>query len=167
VETGGRDDHVRRTRSLSRRALGSDRDPGWFFLNIHSADERISFMRFRRCTESPPKLRRRLWRASLSSIRTVQLETISAAGRIFEGVIRLPGRARRKPLKPLRRECRVNRCNRGDYACVLFYIAREAAGASGARHSLRPLIFRRRDVHRKSRANMPRDREAVSANNAV
>ena len=29
VETGGRDDHVRRTRSLSRRALGGDRDPGW------------------------------------------------------------------------------------------------------------------------------------------
>ena len=29
VETGGRDDHVRRTRSLSRRALGGDRDSGW------------------------------------------------------------------------------------------------------------------------------------------
>src|SRR5713226_765183 len=29
VETGGRGDHVRRTRSLSRRALGGDRDPGW------------------------------------------------------------------------------------------------------------------------------------------
>ena len=28
VETGGREDHVRRTRSLSRRALGGDRDPG-------------------------------------------------------------------------------------------------------------------------------------------
>ena len=28
VETGGRDDHVRRTRSLSRRALGGDRDSG-------------------------------------------------------------------------------------------------------------------------------------------
>ena len=28
METGGRDDHVRRTRSLSRRALGGDRDPG-------------------------------------------------------------------------------------------------------------------------------------------
>ena len=27
--TGGRDDHVQRTRSLSRRALGGDRDPGW------------------------------------------------------------------------------------------------------------------------------------------
>src|SRR5258706_1887167 len=33
------------------------------------------------------------------------------------------------------------RCDRGDYARVLFYFAREAAGASSARHSLRPLIF--------------------------
>jgi hypothetical protein len=31
-------------------------------------------------------------------------------------------------------------CFRGDYACVLFYFARKAAGALGARHSLRPLI---------------------------
>ena len=29
MATGGRDDHVRWTRSLSRRALGGDRDPGW------------------------------------------------------------------------------------------------------------------------------------------
>src|SRR5690349_10458925 len=50
-----------------------------------------------------------------------------------------PGRARRKPLKPfaqgrpddLRRTC-------GDYACVLFSFAREAAGAACARLSLRP-----------------------------
>jgi len=33
------------------------------------------------------------------------------------------------------------RCDRGDYARVLYFIfAREAAGASSARHSLRPLI---------------------------
>src|SRR5712664_1270012 len=32
------------------------------------------------------------------------------------------------------------RCDRGDYARVLFSFAREAAGASSARHSLRPLI---------------------------
>jgi hypothetical protein len=31
-----------------------------------------------------------------------------------------PGRARRNPLKPLRGECRVNRCDRGDYARMLF-----------------------------------------------
>jgi hypothetical protein len=35
------------------------------------------------------------------------------------------------------------RCDRGDYARVpCFIIAREAAGASSARHSLRPLISR-------------------------
>src|SRR6266404_8733873 len=33
-----------------------------------------------------------------------------------------------------------------------FYFAREAAGALDARHSLRPLIFRRRDVPGKTRA---------------
>src|SRR5258707_4532206 len=33
------------------------------------------------------------------------------------------------------------RCDCGDYARVLFYFAREAAGALSARHSLRPLIF--------------------------
>jgi len=34
----------------------------------------------------------------------------------------------------------------------LFFITHEAAGASSARHSLRPLIFRRRDVPGKPRA---------------
>jgi hypothetical protein len=32
------------------------------------------------------------------------------------------------------------RCDRGDYARLLFSLAREAAGASSARHSLRPLL---------------------------
>jgi hypothetical protein len=41
------------------------------------------------------------------------------------------------------------RCDRGDYARVLFYFAREAAGASGARHSLRPLNFSGWDVQEK------------------
>src|SRR5256714_13688543 len=34
------------------------------------------------------------------------------------------------------------RCDRGDYARMLFYFACEAAGASRARHSLRPLFLR-------------------------
>src|SRR6202047_2320046 len=56
---------------------------------------------------------------------------------------RSPGRARRKPLKPLRRECRVNRCDRGDYARVLFLFCTRGCGRyPSARHSLRPLIFR-------------------------
>jgi hypothetical protein len=54
---------------------------------------------------------------------------------------RSPGRARRKPLKPLRREGRVSRRTLGDYARVLHLnFAREAAGASGIRLSLRPLL---------------------------
>src|SRR5258708_6285402 len=44
------------------------------------------------------------------------------------------------------------RRDRGDYARMLFSFACEAAGASGARHSLRPLISRRRDVQVKTRA---------------
>jgi hypothetical protein len=44
-----------------------------------------------------------------------------------------------------------------------FHIAREAAGAAGARHSLRPLMFRWADVQGKTRVDARRDREAVSA----
>ena len=40
-----------------------------------------------------------------------------------------PGRARRKPLKPLRREGRMLRLTCGDYARVLSSFAREATGA--------------------------------------
>ena len=40
-----------------------------------------------------------------------------------------PGRARRKPLKPLRGEGRIVRLTCGDYARVLFSFAREATGA--------------------------------------
>src|SRR6476646_2981635 len=37
---------------------------------------------------------------------------------------RSPGRARRKPLKPLRGECRVFfRCDRGDYARVVYFLS--------------------------------------------
>src|SRR5260221_2894132 len=54
---------------------------------------------------------------------------------------RSPGRARRKPLKPLRRECRVFRGTCGDYTRVLPHFAHEAAGAAGTRLSLRPLFF--------------------------
>jgi hypothetical protein len=45
----------------------------------------------------------------------------------------------------------------------VFYTTREAAGASSARHSLRPLIFRGQDVSGKTRAQARRDREAVAA----
>ncbi len=45
---------------------------------------------------------------------------------------RSPGRARRKPLKPLRRECRRNRCTCSGLTRVLSCFAREAMGAHGA-----------------------------------
>jgi hypothetical protein len=45
---------------------------------------------------------------------------------------RSPGRARRKPLKPLRRGCRLMRCTCSDHARVLSIFAREAMGASCA-----------------------------------
>src|SRR5436853_4635243 len=45
------------------------------------------------------------------------------------------------------------RCDRGDYARVLtLLIAREASGALGARHSLRPLNSQGRDADSKTRA---------------
>src|SRR3979490_3239865 len=56
--------------------------------------------------------------------------------------IRSPGRARYKLLKPLRGECRVGSGVTVVTTLVcLFYFAREAAGALGTRHSLRPLFF--------------------------
>ena len=53
------------------------------------------------------------------------------------------------------------RCDRGDYARVLFSFAREAAGASSARHSLRPLISQGRELQANLARKPRRDREAV------
>src|SRR5881394_3824091 len=47
------------------------------------------------------------------------------------------------------------RCDRGDYARMLFYFACEAAGALRARHSLRPLV-----LGRKIHASLGRHRAA-------
>jgi hypothetical protein len=68
--------------------------------------------------------------------------------------IRSPGRARNKPLKPLRAGMPGDLgATCGDYARVLcFTFAREAAGALGTRHSPRPLIFRAA-ASRKTRAH--------------
>src|SRR5260370_2321066 len=54
------------------------------------------------------------------------------------------------------------RCDRGDYARVLFSFACEAAGASSARHSLRPLISGGREIQVSLARKPRRDREAVS-----
>ena len=52
---------------------------------------------------------------------------------------RSPGRARRNPLKPLRGECRAFSGVTVVTNARVYYTTRAAAGASGARHSLRPL----------------------------
>src|ERR1700738_42286 len=51
---------------------------------------------------------------------------------------RSPGRARRKPLKPLRGECRAFSGVTVVTNARVYYPPRAAAGASGARHSLLP-----------------------------
>ena len=63
---------------------------------------------------------------------------------------RSPGRARRKPLKPLR--AGTPGVSGGPVVTMLvcfFTFAREAAGAAGARRSPRPLLFRRAGRHAK------------------
>src|ERR1700722_16141198 len=74
---------------------------------------------------------------------------------------RSPGRSRRKPLKPLRRECRVFSGVTAVTNARVYYKPRAAGGAPGARHSLRPLK-RGRDVFRQnSRARAARSRNCV------
>jgi hypothetical protein len=72
--------------------------------------------------------------------------------------IRSPGRARYKPLKPLRAGMPGDLgATCGDYARVLcFTFAREAAGALGTRHSPRPL-FSGRKIHAHLGRIAPRD----------
>jgi hypothetical protein len=53
---------------------------------------------------------------------------------------RTPRRASTTPLKPLRGEGRGSGSTCSDYARVLFFSAREAAGAAGTRLSLRPRL---------------------------
>jgi hypothetical protein len=49
----------------------------------------------------------------------------------------------------------------------VFYTTRAAAGASGARHSLRPLLSESGKLTASLAQNMRRDREAVAAQHAV
>src|ERR1700722_6300768 len=53
---------------------------------------------------------------------------------------RSPGRARRKPIKPLRREGRIDPVNLWWLTCVFSIFTRKAAGALDTRLSLRPLL---------------------------
>jgi len=70
---------------------------------------------------------------------------------------RSPGRARRKPLKPSRRECRLMRRTCGDYACVLFPFAHKAAGAAAHPAFPAPSAFRRGANQRPGRLTVPRE----------
>src|SRR6266576_5843093 len=80
--------------------------------------------------------------------------------------IRSPGRARNKPLKPLRAGMPGDLgATCGDYARVLHLnFAREAMGAAGTRHSPRP---RGRNCPTSLGRLAPRECEAVSAINAA
>src|SRR6266849_5912467 len=73
--------------------------------------------------------------------------------------IRSPGRARNKPLKPLRAGMPGDLgATCGDYARVLHLnFAREAMGAAGTRHSPRPPFFKGRMVHAQLGRIVPRD----------
>ena len=74
---------------------------------------------------------------------------------------RSPGRARNKPLKPLRRE---GRCS-GEPVVTnsrAFYTPREAAGATGTRLSLRPLIFEAKEYAQPGRESAAGRRRCVS-----
>ncbi|HEX9590578.1 MAG TPA: hypothetical protein VGA15_22895, partial [Bradyrhizobium sp.] len=74
---------------------------------------------------------------------------------------RSPGRARSKPLKPLRGECRAFSGVTVVTNARVYYTPRAAAGASGARHSLRPLIGEGGKFRAKLARVKRRDREAV------
>jgi len=73
---------------------------------------------------------------------------------------RSPGRARRKPLKPSRRE-RRGRVNLWSTTVCFLPFAHGAMGAAGTRFSLRPLFYSRANVS-KARALTSRDRGFVS-----
>src|SRR6478672_1389730 len=67
---------------------------------------------------------------------------------------RSPGRARRKPLKPLRGECRMfSGVTVVTTLACLFYFTCEAAGASSTRHSLRPPNRGLKEISDKPRAH--------------
>jgi hypothetical protein len=72
-----------------------------------------------------------------------------------------PGRARNRPLKPLRREGRTASAE-PVCSCAFFYrpFAHETAGAARTRSSLRPLIFGANDFAKLGRM-LSRDREVT------
>ena len=94
METGGRDDHVRRTRSLSRRALGGDRDPG----RLHRLRPRRAHPRDAGRQSSPAAGRRRV----LSRHRHLDHAFRRHAGGAVAGGHRLSGAADHRLVPDLR-----------------------------------------------------------------
>ena len=104
---------------------------------VRHADERRMLRTEKSCGPDAPTLASSLRRRAPAQPGRTRRQSAGDGGK----QARSPGRARRKPLKPLRREGRVSRRTLGDYARVLHLnFAREAAGASGTRLSLRPLL---------------------------
>src|ERR1700689_3036059 len=76
-------------------------------------DRRVAFVETVRGRRSRVVLAPRRWRQVLKKLTLLRSDGGKKA--------RSPGRARRKPLKPLRGECRAFRCDRGDLlVCFLF-----------------------------------------------
>ncbi len=108
-----------RTRQEGRIAIVTDVGRGMRWTRTCRTDERRGARTVKSCGSDIPTL-------------------ISSRPRCFRIVAcdggkkaRSPGRARRKPLKPLRRECRVNPAATAVTTLVCFFIfAREAAGAA-------------------------------------
>src|SRR5713226_8368422 len=136
-----RDRHGRGAGCGGRGSVGAQMESqGGSFIGLVSvvqhADERRMLRTEKSCGPDAPTLASSLRRRVPAQPGQTCRQSASDGGK----QARSPGRARRKPLKPLRREGRVSRRTLGDYARVLHLnFAREAAGASGTRLSLRPL----------------------------
>jgi hypothetical protein len=121
-----------------------------------------------RCCKTNDTDRGRRSRVVLTPRRWRQVATMLAHCAYDGGKkARSPGRARRKPLKPLRRECRNDFGEPVATTLVCFFhFARGAMGAAGTRHSLRPL-FHGRSVRASLGRFASREREVVSTSIVV
>jgi hypothetical protein len=81
----------------------------------------------------------RRWRSSLRSGVSALTGLTRCAGD-GDKKARSPGRARKKPLKPLRREGRVSRRTCGDYSCA-FYLCTRGCGCGGHPAFPAPSVF--------------------------
>ena len=104
-----------RLRSKGRFAIVSDVGCGMRWTRVAACDERCQRGRPRRVVLAP-----RRWCQVLKKLTLLRDDGGNKA--------RSPRRARYTPLKPLRGECRVNRCDRGDYARMLILFCMRGCG---------------------------------------